>query len=860
MNQCRFGFFNQLSRVIVAALVVTFLLAVLDFRDRSKVNRILAEQQMLLLLKKQLTQATQDLFQARLNESQLINTQKVIFFEKFEAKLDQSEALTHTLTQQCQDAEIISHLVTTLIYLQNYRGSVANIRSLQQEMGLDNAVGILPQLQTSNQSIEKLLDQAGQKDLIFEFVHMQIFEKDFSSTLDMRLVNQLNEQIEKMDLAIQAANLSPDLKGTLLNEIDAYQKLVSLFINNTIELELSIAESTLHYDRIAPKITLSQDKIDQFLEQTSGQLRSQRRISTIQTIAVFASAFIFLLWLVILRLRGARQLTKRLRQLAQGMQKVAAGHFEEIGELPQGRDEVGTLAESFSAMATKIHNQIDVIKKAQEKAEIANQAKSNFLANMSHELRTPLNAILGFTQVMHHHHGLTAEHYNYLSIINQSGEHLLALINDVLDMSKIEAGKSILNEENFDIHQLLETLQSMLQVKAESKGLVLTVDRAPDVPQWIQTDQHKLRQVLINLLGNALKFTQQGQVSLHVSLASERSEDTLDAATQVLTFAVTDSGPGIAPHEINHLFDAFNQGQQGKRRGGTGLGLAISQRFVQLMQGEIRVQSQLGEGSQFSFDLPVGVASAVNTTLAQPLTVVALEDNQPDYRILVVDNNQNSRLLMVQFLTGVGFSVQTAHHGQEALDRCQQWYPHLIWMDFNMPVMDGYEATQQIKQWSTTQSPAQWRLPLQGPTAQSFPIVIALTATTFEADRQRMLTAGCSDFVSKPIQRGLILQKIADYLGVCYRYGDAAAPIPHQPTVTNGHTADLSVDMLQPMSIKWLKHLHQEACLAEQDNVIDLANDIMDANPSLSLAIKHLVDRFDYEKIIVCTEEVLTYE
>ncbi len=865
MNRYRFGFFNQLSRVVVVALVVTFLLAILDFRDRSKVNRILTEQQMLLLLKKQLTQATQDLLQARLNESQLINTQKAIFFEKFEAKLDQSKAFTHTLTQQSQDEEITDPLATMLIHLENYRDSVANIRGLQQAMGLDSAVGILPQLQTSNQSIEKLLDQAGQKDLIFKFVHMQIFEKDFSSTLDMRLVNQLNDQIEEMDLAIQSANLSPDLKGTLLNEIDAYKKLVSVFINNTIELELSIAESTLHYDRIAPKITLSQDKIDQLLEQTSGQLRSQRRISTIQTIAVFTSAFIFLLCLVILQLQGARQLAKRLQQLARGMQEVAAGHFEEIGELPQGHDEVGTLADTFSAMATKIHSQIAVIKKAQEKAEIANQAKSNFLANMSHELRTPLNAILGFTQVMQQHHGLTTEHYNYLNIINQSGEHLLALINDVLDMSKIEAGKSILNEENFDIYQLLETLQAMLQFKAESKGLILTVDCDSKVPQWIQTDQHKLRQVLFNLLGNALKFTQQGQVSLQVSLAGDRSADTLDATAstpQVLTFAVTDSGPGIAPNEIHHLFDAFNQGQQGKLRGGTGLGLAISQSFVQLMKGEIRVQSQLGQGSQFSFDLPVGVASAVSTTLVRPLTVVALEANQPDYRILVVDNNQNSRLLMVQLLTGVGFSVQTATHGQEALDRCQQWYPHLIWMDFNMPVMDGYEATRQIKQWATTQSLAQWSLPLQVSTAQSFPIVIALTATTFEADRQRMLAAGCSDFISKPIQRGLILQKIADYLGICYRYGDAAAanPIPQKPTIANGHTADLSTDMLQTMSLTWVKRLHQEACLAEQDNVIDLANDIMKANPSLGLAIQHLVDQFDYEKIIVCTEQVLNYE
>ncbi|MEM1310580.1 MAG: HAMP domain-containing protein, partial [Cyanobacteria bacterium P01_H01_bin.153] len=379
MNRHRFRFFNQLSRLAVVALVVTLLLAVLDFRDRAKVNRILREQQTLLLLKKQLTQAAQDLLQGRLNESQLINTQKSIFFEKFETELAQAEALTQALIEQCQDKEITAPLTTTQVHLANYRDSVVNIRNLQKEMGLDNADGILPQLQTSNQNIERLLDQAGEKDLIFKFVRMQIFEKDFSSTLNMRLVNQLNNQIEAMDLAIQTANLPSDLQGTLLNEIDTYKKLVFKFINNTIELELSIAESTLYYDRIAPEIILSQDRIDQLVEQTSEQLRSQRRSSMVQTIAVFSSAFIVLLCLVILQLRSARLLAKRLQQLARGMQEVAAGQFEEIGELPRGNDEVGTLAATFSAMATKIHSQIAVIKKAQEKAEVANQAKSNFL-------------------------------------------------------------------------------------------------------------------------------------------------------------------------------------------------------------------------------------------------------------------------------------------------------------------------------------------------------------------------------------------------------------------------------------------------------------------------------------------------
>ena len=264
-------------------------------------------------------------------------------------------------------------------------------------MGLGDTEGILSQLQSSTQNIEAYLTEAGEQELVFEFAHMQIYEKDFSSTLDMSLADQLRAQINDLNTGIQAADLPPNIQTPLINELNTYTKLVSEFIASTVELELSIAASTLHYDRFAPELSISQAEIDQMLSETAEQLRSQRQISTFQTITVFSGAFAILLLLVILQLRSARQLTKRLQQLANGMKEVAAGHFEELGELPQGKDNVGTLAETFTAMAQQIRDQIALVRNAQKKAEIASEAKSHFLANMSHELRTPLNAILGFT-------------------------------------------------------------------------------------------------------------------------------------------------------------------------------------------------------------------------------------------------------------------------------------------------------------------------------------------------------------------------------------------------------------------------------------------------------------------------------
>ncbi|MBD2070159.1 response regulator [Leptolyngbya sp. FACHB-671] len=467
---------------------------------------------------------------------------------------------------------------------------------------------------------------------------------------------------------------------------------------------------------------------------------------------------------------------------------------------------------------------------AKEAAEAASQSKSIFLANMSHELRTPLNVILGFTQVMRRDASLSDKQLETIQIIHRSGEQLFNLISDILDLSKLEAERTTLDESSFDLRALLKFLREMLQQKAESKGLQFQIELASDVPQYLIADAGKLRQILLNLLSNAIKFTEQGSVTLRVKQSNPAKNES--NTTHLLSFEVQDTGMGIAANEIEHIFDAFMQSHSGKvTPGGTGLGLTISRRFIRLMSGEISVNSTLGQGSIFYVHIPVQIAQASDvTSTSSPQQVIGLVPGQPNYRILVVDDQSENRLLLTRLMTQLGFDVQQAANGQEAIALWRQWQPHLIWMDVRMPVMDGYEAAQSIRADSEEQ-----------------PVIIALTAQASRSDRTQALASGCDDFVTKPFRENVLCDKMTEHLGVQFIY-EALPPLALE-TGEEGDRQSLTRESLRVMPTDWIAALCGASQLCDEEEINQLIQRIPAVHTFLAKRLSRLAHNYEFEQI-----------
>ncbi len=473
---------------------------------------------------------------------------------------------------------------------------------------------------------------------------------------------------------------------------------------------------------------------------------------------------------------------------------------------------------------------------AKELAESANQSKSQFLSNMSHELRTPLNAVIGFTQILQRDTSLNPDQQEYINIINRSGEHLLGLINSVLEMSKIESGRMNLAENDFDLSHLLATVESMFRFKARDQGIQLNIECANQVPCYLHADEGKLRQVLINLLGNAIKFTKEGHVTVRLTSQERAASENSAVLSTWLWIEVEDTGPGIAPEEIELLFQAFRQTETGRQsQQGTGLGLSISRRFVELMGGQLQVQSTVGKGTIFSFQVAVGYLEALKEGGDRSVSrIIGIAPHQSACRILIVDDQLENRMVLVKLLTPLGFEVAEAQNGQEAVDLSQSWQPHLILMDMRMPVMDGYEATRQIKALRTAGKP----------------VIIALTASAFDEERNLILHTGCDDFVAKPFREALLLSKIAEHTGVEYVYEAAS-----KPDVSATDFATEVEALITQMPLDWQRAIYQAACRGDDDTLLGLVADLPESDHPAAATLINWVNNFQFELIMQLTQQ-----
>jgi signal transduction histidine kinase/CheY-like chemotaxis protein len=488
-------------------------------------------------------------------------------------------------------------------------------------------------------------------------------------------------------------------------------------------------------------------------------------------------------------------------------------------------------ARIYDELEQRVEQRTRELAEAKEAAELANRTKSSFLANISHELRTPLNAILGFSSLLGHDSTAPPSHREKLAIINRSGEHLLSMINDILDLSKIEAGRIDLEENSFDLVALLKEISVMIQSRAGDKGLPFVLETDQVTLPYLNADEGKLRQILINLLSNAIKFTHEGRVTLRAT-----TEPLAEAPERCrIILEVADTGPGIDPVRHKKIFEPFVQEQGGSAQAGTGLGLSICKTFAELMNGRIVVESELGKGTLFRVQLPAGIVEAadVKTPESKP-RVIGLAPGQKTRRILIADDHTENRFLLKTLLEEAGFEIFEAENGKEAVDAFEKGAPDFIWMDMRMPVMDGYEAVRQIRQL---------------PESAELPIV-AITASVFGSQRPKIRAAGCDDMVFKPFQEHEIFEVMARFLGVEYVYAepdDAAAPVDD---------VELTAAMLAVLPPKLLQDLDQTTLVANREVILKVIDRIEEHTPETAGKLRALVQNFEIDRIRELLAEV----
>ena len=498
-------------------------------------------------------------------------------------------------------------------------------------------------------------------------------------------------------------------------------------------------------------------------------------------------------------------------------------------ELKSSREIFEEAAKNRENLETVVQERTKELEDAKQAADAASRAKSNFLAHMSHEIRTPINAIMGFSQLMQRDDTLAPQQRQHLDVINRSGEHLLALITDVLEMSKIEAGRTTMNPTTFSLRSLLEDLELMFRMRTDSKKLTFALEGLGHIPQYVEGDEGKLRQILINLLGNAVKFTETGGIVLRIQTCREAAGSGIRLEAEV-----EDTGPGIPADELKDLFKPFQQARSGRlMRSGTGLGLAICKEFVTLMGGDISVVSRVGKGSLFKFHVQLGQGEAgYAEKKPESHRVKCLRPGQPVRRILIADDEELNATFLSKLLGEIGFETRQVTDGKKAIEEFQAWRPHLILLDMRMPEMDGCEAARRI------------RASEGGRDVK----IVSVSASAFEENRQEALAAGADDFLTKPFREVVLFEKIERLLGVEYELSEKTTSEKDLARPT-GRTA-LTADALAALPAKFTRGLRDAVVKADFDRMLGLIDGIDGRCGPAVHELRGLVERFEYNRLL----------